>query len=402
MNVVIEKMVSLTSGDYLFRKECCATLDDTAELAYVSTAVAADEEIDGYTNKVGGRAVLFAPQTMPKCSACNEPLAVVLQAYLPLADPPDDQRQLIVCVCANSACKLPPAKRFSAFRTKVASSSSQSQETPSSSAAVAPTTDAQPGLFAECSSWDIDDDDDGESASAMLVTADVVPSKGEETIVESAKSYECTEVGKESFEAFYLETDYEPDGSGNSAAEDAEVRELLSRYEAQKVADEAEEEKASKKSGGKKGKETVDSGFEDVYEHSTGDRAFRRFQRRLQRAPEQVMRWCYGGKPLQLCDATPLEALCIPRCPHCGAPRVFEAQLMPALLDKLHLLNSKPSPSVTLPSPVVPGSSSAAAATALNQSLPYEFGSIIICTCSKDCDTHGTLTQEHLIWQPCL
>lgn len=374
----------MATGDYIFGKDCTGPLDDSAELAYVGSAVAAETDCDAYTNKVGGRPVLFAAQPTPRCAGCGATLALVLQAYLPLAAPPDDRRQLLVCVCTSPRCRLPPAQRFAAFRVRLEHHAPATSAAPPVASPAAPA----PSLFAECDSWGDDDDDEDEKKKEdkgkeddvtvqPAPASEAAPEKQPEEPTEPEETPAVLgEAAAHPFAPRYLETEYEPDApAGPTAAEAALVRELLARYEARKTAEEAEDDEAA--AGTRKHGSSSSAEDADVYEHAAGDRAFRRFQRRVQRAPAQVLRWCYGGRPLQLCDATPLARVCVPRCARCGARRVFEAQLMPALLDAL-----------------APAQGPAA--------LPFEFGSVLVCTCGADCNTRGTLAPEHVVWQPCL
>ena len=373
------------TGDYIFGKDCHEELDDTADLAFVGSAIDAETDCDARTNKVGGRPVLFAAQPAPRCPGCGATLALVLQAHLPLAAPPDDRRQLLVCVCTSPRCRLPPARRFAAFRVRIPCATPPPPSPSTSSPAAAPAPAPAPALFAECNTWG-DDDDENWGASDDVNTKEEpvdAPSSTEQPTTEATTTETepeppavFGEAAEHPFAAHYLETDYEPDAL---TEDDAHERALLARYKAREAEAAKEEEKE-----GKKGKEKEEA---DVYEHAAGDRAFRRFQRRVQRAPTQALRWCYGGRPLQLCDATPLARVCVPRCPRCGARRVFEAQLMPALLDAL-----APTAAVTAAAPGAPG----------GPALPYEFGSVLVCSCGADCDTHGELAPEHVVWQPCL
>eukprot|EP00850_Spirogloea_muscicola_P011246 SM000069S20683 [mRNA] locus=s69:112422:115512:- [translate_table: standard] len=70
----------------------------------------------------------------------------------------------------------------------------------------------------------------------------------------------------------------------------------------------------------------------EVYEHDqalTADRSYLRFKKRLDRSPEQCLRYAFQGEPVWPgAQAVPPP----PPCPLCGAPRVFELQLMPPLV----------------------------------------------------------------------
>ncbi|KAJ1482860.1 hypothetical protein T484DRAFT_1802606 [Baffinella frigidus] len=94
---------------------------------------------------------------------------------------------------------------------------------------------------------------------------------------------------------------------------------------------------------------------------SQGDKAFRKFRKRVARAPTQVLRYCWDGAPLwqggagqprrvlRYCwDGAPLwqgaagqPRACGP-CPRCQGPRVYEMQAMPALLHYLDVEGAAP------------------------------------------------------------
>lgn len=80
------------------------------------------------------------------------------------------------------------------------------------------------------------------------------------------------------------------------------------------------------------------------------DHVFERFTRRLGSEARQVVRYEYGGAPLAFTGAGALfqqlwpngvhgdyDASAVPPCPQCGAPRVFELQLMPNLANLLRV-----------------------------------------------------------------
>eukprot|EP00850_Spirogloea_muscicola_P024008 SM000421S16087 [mRNA] locus=s421:8359:11257:- [translate_table: standard] len=70
----------------------------------------------------------------------------------------------------------------------------------------------------------------------------------------------------------------------------------------------------------------------EVYEHDqalSADRSYLRFKKRIDRSPEQCLRYAFRGEPVWPgAQAVPP----LPPCPSCGAPRVFELQLMPPLV----------------------------------------------------------------------
>eukprot|EP00850_Spirogloea_muscicola_P007261 SM000036S13305 [mRNA] locus=s36:562368:565417:+ [translate_table: standard] len=70
----------------------------------------------------------------------------------------------------------------------------------------------------------------------------------------------------------------------------------------------------------------------EVYVHDqalSADRVYLKFKKRVDRSPEQCLRYAFRGEPVWPgAQAVPPP----PSCPSCGAPRVFELQLMPPLV----------------------------------------------------------------------
>ncbi len=56
------------------------------------------------------------------------------------------------------------------------------------------------------------------------------------------------------------------------------------------------------------------------------------FDKAIKASPQQVMRYAFEGAPVL---PKGYKVSSPPKCPHCGGPRVFEVQLMPALLQAL-------------------------------------------------------------------
>ncbi|KAJ2064795.1 hypothetical protein GGI17_000771 [Coemansia sp. S146] len=209
-------------------------------------------------------------------------------------------------------------------------------------------------------------------------------------------------------------------------------------------------------SGGKskgKGKRPTDPSSEwadEKYERATRpkgtDAAFERFSRIVSQNPEQVVRYQFGGRPLlyTMQDNTARQLLNVarvahpmtsnlsrgdnddddseeeddddddgastrqrmrgystdglPKCPRCNGKRVFECQLMPALLTVLPLSDHvAPAPvkySSPSPSPTQPNTGRLVGGRLL-QTLDFgmEFGTLLVFVCENDCHNGQTGTE---------
>ena len=141
----------------------------------------------------------------------------------------------------------------------------------------------------------------------------------------------------------------------------------------------------------------------EVYEKSTlkhvRNKAFKQFQKRVQRSPLQCLRYDLNGRPLFYASdalSAQLSSLGAPNCPHCGSRRRFELQLMPALLSVLPVAGC-----LTLSEG--DASRSAEQKSVLLQS-GMEWGTALIYSCSKDCSPnlgHDTVKDlDVLLKQP--
>eukprot|EP00933_Yihiella_yeosuensis_P028964 TRINITY_DN2271_c0_g1_i1.p1 TRINITY_DN2271_c0_g1~~TRINITY_DN2271_c0_g1_i1.p1 ORF type:complete len:450 (-),score=125.93 TRINITY_DN2271_c0_g1_i1:16-1365(-) len=205
-----------------------------------------------------------------------------------------------------------------------------------------------------------------------------------------------------------LTVDYEPyDEAGTDAAGDHE-QELLKRYlESEFAGDQAEQlmatgtlpkemeaeaanlqsEMAADKTSPAEvnyGEEDDDDDDEEENIRASGGAGgtalgwLRRFQKRLGRSPEQVIRYAWNGAPLWL-QAPPKEILAKkwpPCCSACGASRIFELQLMPTLLAQMQKLVK--------------------ADDAAKWNM--DWGAVVIYTCSADCQSEDP-SEEFLVVQ---
>ncbi|XP_055872308.1 programmed cell death protein 2-like [Biomphalaria glabrata] len=100
-----------------------------------------------------------------------------------------------------------------------------------------------------------------------------------------------------------------------------------------------------------------------------GDKMFHKFLKRLQRCPEQCIRYDRNGDPLLVSIMD--SSLTIPNCPYCGCQRIFELQLLPSLIPWLKTENGS--------------------------DVEIDYGTVMIYTCLNNCwppssDPNSTLT----------
>ena len=120
-----------------------------------------------------------------------------------------------------------------------------------------------------------------------------------------------------------------------------------------------------------------------------------RFLRKVSLEPRQVVRYAYGGQPLWCTHPSPPEAAEIPSCPSCGAPRVFEAQIMPGALMYLHKLDAFR----THANEVEEGLASTLESrrSQLKNQSDFDFGVLAIWSCSDSCSPGK---EEYCVVQP--
>ncbi|KAK3586101.1 hypothetical protein CHS0354_033221 [Potamilus streckersoni] len=100
-----------------------------------------------------------------------------------------------------------------------------------------------------------------------------------------------------------------------------------------------------------------------------GDVFFHKFRNKISPCPQQCVRYDWNGIPLYINKPSPLSAEQT-TCSECGCLRVFELQLMPALVPYLHL-----------PQSIDPA---------------VEFGTVLIYTCKASCWKDGDTNKSEL------
>ncbi|KFQ23141.1 Programmed cell death protein 2-like, partial [Mesitornis unicolor] len=117
-------------------------------------------------------------------------------------------------------------------------------------------------------------------------------------------------------------------------------------------------------------------GDNEKYEKSevkSRDRTFHKFMKRISVCQEQILRYSRGGQPLFItCPPANIDQG-IPACSNCGSNRIFEFQLMPALVSMLQS----------------------------DSDLSVEFGTAIVYTCERSCwsTNHQTPLEEFIFVQ---
>ncbi|KFV91595.1 Programmed cell death protein 2-like, partial [Eurypyga helias] len=101
-------------------------------------------------------------------------------------------------------------------------------------------------------------------------------------------------------------------------------------------------------------------GDNEKYEKSevkSRDHTFHKFMKRISVCHEQILRYSRGGQPLFITCPPANINKGIPACSYCGSNRIFEFQLMPALVSMLQS----------------------------DSDLSVEFGTVLVYTCERSC-----------------
>lgn len=174
----------------------------------------------------------------------------------------------------------------------------------------------------------------------------------------------------------YLKSEFAAEEGGRQALEGEEDTSVPAEF-----ADELKAERARMKA------DVVpdDLGSDEDEDEDPADIWMMKFQKRIDRSPTQVVRYCWGGEAFWIAppakgfpgsSARGAAGSSVPRCGLCGAERIFELQLLP-----------------TLPSQIK------AACPAQATELKIEWGTVAIYTCSEDC-VNNDPCEEFVLVQP--
>ncbi|XP_045652153.1 programmed cell death protein 2-like [Ursus americanus] len=311
----------------------------------------------------------------PVCERCRQPLALVVQVYCPLEGSPF-HRLLHVFACPLPACGSGGTRSWKVFRSQCLQIREREAQ------------DAQKqenGLAAEdwCEGADdwgsgseevpppqltLDFGNDSSNARDIDCTAQLQDLHLQDTVLGAAPP---VSPGEEmalpsvvpQFLPYYIGVVDEEDYRDFVSLDHAHS--LLREYQQKEGLD--MEQLLSR---------SLSSDGDEKYEKTiikSGDKIFYKFMKRIAACQEQILRYSWSGEPLFLTCPTS-EVTELPACSHCGVRRIFEFQLMPALVSMLR---------------------------STNLGLSVEFGTILIYTCEKSCwpQNHQTPMEELCIIQ---
>ncbi|NXP21611.1 PDD2L protein, partial [Scytalopus superciliaris] len=166
------------------------------------------------------------------------------------------------------------------------------------------------------------------------------------------------------FQPFYINVVDEEDYTGCLDTDHAD--ELLREYQQREGVD--LEQMMSESFAGEGGNEKYEKSGVKSWDHT-----FHKFMKRISVCPEQIIRYSWGGQPLFITCPPASITQGVPACSTCGSSRVFELQLMPALVS---LLQS-------------------------DSDLSVEFGTAVVYTCERSCwpTNHQTPLEEFIFVQ---
>lgn len=303
-------------------------------------------------NKIGGRLCVPASigdqelndlKRFTVCEECNERMVFVGQICCPLEIDNFD-RYLLVFACNRANCK-----HWSVIRYLQEAAASDQQPKDQATA-----TDSKEAPKAD---WlnDQNDWDDGDATIANESSTQ----KSRPAESQSSSFVVVNEDVNELVQPYYLLVEPE-DQTEEHTKLDSHVEELLKNYKLK----EKNEKSASKDAEYSAIDET------DLLDNYNNDVQNYRFYKKLALAPGQVIRYGWNQKPLVNASDVSLDA--VANCEQCGSARVFEFQLMPALINHLKFKSN-------------------------NLALNVEFASVLVFTCERNCSTRMLTREAYLV-----
>ncbi|KAM7002359.1 programmed cell death protein 2-like [Tautogolabrus adspersus] len=311
-------------------------------------------------NKAGGPPDWLpgiSPQS-PRCGRCGAPLAHVVQVYCPLEASPY-HRNLHLFACPGAECsgradswRVLRSQCLEAEASRTPSRPDPAQEAPLAATDWCDTAD----------DWGMEDEEDwGGGVKKEIQKEAAAPEAQAACETDVSSQLQDLSLGERQenvpvLRSFFISVVEESDLLG----EEDDLRHaqrLLREYERREGVTVGELDGGEGRGGG-----------EEKYEKTKarhGDAIFSRFMKKISLCPQQILRYCRGGKPLFISEPPSNMAQVVSACGCCGGSRTFELQLMPALVSLLQQGGG-------------------------GVEVELEFGTVLVYTCTNSCWTTGS------------
>ncbi|KAI9104797.1 programmed cell death protein 2 [Phlyctochytrium arcticum] len=329
-------------------------------------------DINDYPNKVGGVPFWLNTETVLKsddllCGVCGKIMALLAQFYTPEDEPTEAYHRLILIFCCrNGECHKNNWKGcFKVFRNQLPEinkfyNPAEGQDRCEKSAQLcsvcaldSPKQCSKCGCVRYCSRehqlLDWTRGKHKEQCPRYAADPSYSPESPPFTI---------------SFPELEIVSEDEPPAEDVAASETERVESAVEGHVLEKLAD----------------VKIAEDDIEDLEETEVDvDKAFLKFQKRISREPEQVVRYArvsYADddpEPLWVGDAGKPAAEDIPPCPHCKGRRSFEFQIMPQLLNVLQIDHFTPN--------------------------ALDWGTLMVFSCGASCQPEGVNYMEEIVWR---
>ncbi|KAI9010657.1 programmed cell death protein 2 [Hyaloraphidium curvatum] len=358
----------------------------SVHLGFLSPAEDLQANINDFPSKVGGRPIWLNPNPMPAenvvCGVCGKPQVLLLQIYTPEDDPPEAYHRVVyVFCCKNGKChKVEWKKSMSVFRSQLPRDNPYYPP---------PRDDADEDAM----------DTDGTPAAALpdlpaYRTCAVCGLAGTKSCGACRAAHYC---GRDHQAVHWSQGRHKQLCGVAQPAEEEKERdarflrsclfpehELISEDEPDTDAGAADAELAQSEDLVKLAEDMDGWPAEEEAEDSEVgvDKAFLKFQKRISREPEQVLRYTRVSYDSDAQDPQPLWAseqdrpdpdTDIGPCPSCGARRTFELQVMPQLLNSLGIVHADPD--------------------------ALDWGTLLVYSCEANCTPREGFYHRETIWR---
>ncbi|KAL0840367.1 hypothetical protein ABMA28_015627 [Loxostege sticticalis] len=325
-----------------------------------------------FPSKVGGKPAWLDLQNLPNpsqliCKKCSEPLIFLCQVYAPYEEQNDTfHRTVFIFICRNgSCCRTNSSENFVVLRCQLGRKNdfysfepyneNEDEEFP---------MDKYPKLCNICGSKAPSHCSKCKKSYYCSRKHQILDwQKGHKEICQGQEAsnklpyFIVTEAGKS---ILFKEWDLAVDEEDQANVSDVDVNK-----EMDKLRTLMQEKRAGTLC------DVSDDELEQYTNKMPEDKVFKKFNKRIARHPEQVLRYDKGGSPLWITGNTE-NLIQIPNCQYCGGERQFEFQIMPQLLNFINVgidFNS------------------------------IDWGILAIYTCTASCNEGPAYKEEYLIKQ---